>query len=354
MLLRPSRQWLLTTCFWTLGGVVSGAQIWLSMINHHHSFARVVACQVLIWSAWIPLSFAIRSAVRQVPLAPPRPRGVLIHLPIALAISAAHAAWWVWLELVVVPFDWMNPTDFGDRYVEIILCQAPLSVLLYGLVVLAVYAGDYYEKYREREVSAAQLEKSLAEARLRALEVQLQPHFLFNTLNAISTLVRVQQNAEAVGMIAGLSDLLRYALERSGDPRVRLDDEIAMARRYLEIQRMRFGDRLSFEIHVEQDAGRAAVPVLLVQPLVENAIHHGIARHEAPGRVTLRAFRHEGNLRIELFNTGELPERVEHGIGLSNTLARLVQLYGDRYRFALTAEQDGVMARLTLPWSEVP
>ncbi len=125
-----------------------------------------------------------------------------------------------------------------------------------------------------------------------------------------------------------------------------------MLGRYLEIQRLRFEDRLTFEIDLAADTRRAAVPALLLQPLVENAIRHGIARADAPGRVSVRAFRHEGALRIEVFNTGRLDAEAAHGIGLSNTVARLEQLYGDPPRFELREEAGGVMARITLPWSE--
>ena len=126
-------------------------------------------------------------------------------------------------------------------------------------MALAAHANGYYAQYREREVRAAQLEKSLAEARLHALELQIQPHFLFNTLNAISALVRTGQPEQAVGMIAGLSDLLRYALDRAGDQRVTVDEEAEMLRRYLEIQRLRFADRLTFEIDVAPET-RAGPP----------------------------------------------------------------------------------------------
>jgi LytS/YehU family sensor histidine kinase len=155
-------------------------------------------------------------------------------------------------------------------------------------------------------------------------------------------------------MIGGLSELLRYALERSGDSRVALEDEAAMLQRYLEIQRLRFADRLTVEIDVAPNARRAAFPVLLLQPLAENAIRHGIARSDAPGRVWVRAFRIGETLRVEMFNTGRLAANAEHGIGLTNTLARLEQLYGKQAQFELVEHEGGVLVRLTMPWSEAP
>jgi two-component system, LytTR family, sensor kinase len=350
---RRAYVWLTLAAFWSLFGAISGMQIWISMIAHGHSLARVIAYQVLVWDAWIFFCFAIAGLLRRVPLLPSRLLASLIHVLAGCALATLHAVWWVCLILLIRPYDFMNPTTFTDPFVSTAFYQMPLELLLYGLVVFASLGQSYYAKYRERELLAAQLERSLAEARLHALELQIQPHFLFNTLNAISALVRSGQDKQAVGMIAGLSDLLRYALDRAGDQRVALDDEAEMLRRYLEIQRLRFADRLTFEIDVARDVRRGAVPVLLLQPLAENAIRHGIATSAGPGRVRVRAFRDAGTLRIEITNSGRLPPRVERGIGLSNTVARLEQLYGNQQRFELHDSAEGVIATLTIPWSEV-
>jgi LytS/YehU family sensor histidine kinase len=152
-------------------------------------------------------------------------------------------------------------------------------------------------------------------------------------------------------MIGGLAELLRYALDRAGSQRVTLGEEAEMLRRYLDIQRLRFADRLTVDVEVDDDARGAEVPVLLLQPLAENAIRHGIAPSAGPGRVTVRAGRRNGALRIEMFNSGRLAEPVEPGIGLSNTVARLQQLYGSEQRFELRGEPGGVTAVVTIPWS---
>lgn len=345
--------WPLAAGFWTLFGVISGMQVWLSMITHGHSLPRVIAYQVLVWIAWLPLSWAVGGTARRWPLAPPRARNILLHLLIACVFSTVHAAWWGALNVLVRPYDVMNATEFAGPFFYNAFWHMPLELLLYALVVLVAFAADYYTRYREREMRAAQLEKSLAEARLHALELQIQPHFLFNTLNAISALVRSGQQTQAVEMIAGLSDLLRYALDRAGEQRVALVDEVEMLRRYLEIQRARFADRLTFEIDVAGDARRGAVPVLLLQPLAENAIRHGIAKSAGPGRVHVRAFREGGALRIEMFNSGHLAPHRQDGIGISNTVARLEQLYGVGQRFELGEGAGGVLATVTIPWSEV-
>jgi LytS/YehU family sensor histidine kinase len=172
-------------------------------------------------------------------------------------------------------------------------------------------------------------------------------------MNAISSLVRNRRNDEAVTMMAGLSDLLRYTLDHAGSQRVPLEEEVGILRRYLEIQRARFPDRMSFAIDMDPATRRAAVPVLVLQPLAENAVRHGIAMTSAPGVVQVRSFRENGRLRIEMFNSGTLREHLERRIGLRNTVERLEQLYGADYRFDLGSANGGVMASLSIPWSEV-
>jgi hypothetical protein len=349
--MRSARPYVLLASFWILFGIISGIQIQISMLSHHHSWPRVLAYQVLVWSLWIPASLAVAALIRRWPLVPARPGPIALHLAVASLFGILHAVLWVALVLWMKPYDFMNPTEFPRFFADVVISQMPLEWVLYAIVVLAIYARAALRAARERELRAAQLETSLAEARLHALEVQIQPHFLFNTLNAIGALVRTGKNAEAVGMIGGLSDLLRYALDRAGGARVPLDEETAMLSRYLEIQTLRFPDRLVTSIDVAPGAGRAAVPVLLLQPLAENAIRHGIAMSDAPGRVQLKAFKEGDSLRLEMFNTGRLDPGRENGIGLSTTIARLAELYGEHQRFVLRQEDGGVLASVTIPWS---
>jgi two-component system sensor histidine kinase AlgZ len=152
-------------------------------------------------------------------------------------------------------------------------------------------------------------------------------------------------------MIAGLSELLRYSLDHSGDQQVPLAAEIAITERYLEIERARFGDRMGCDIDVDDDVRSASVPTLLLQPLVENAVRHGIASAVARGRITLRAYRDDSWLRIEIFNTGTLSSEHREGVGLRTTLERLRHLYGDRQSLVLRNDVGGVLATIAIPWS---
>jgi LytS/YehU family sensor histidine kinase len=290
---------------------------------------------------------------RRFPVVPPSSRNLLVHLLCGVILGVLHSAWWVALELLIVPYDAMNPTVFTRPFVKTAFYQLPLELLLYALVVMTVYASDSYGRQREREVRTVQLEKSLAEARLQALELQIQPHFLFNTLNAVSALVRTGAHDQALTMITGLSDLLRYALDRAGGQNVTVADEVEMARRYLEIQRVRFPDRLSFAIDVAPDVEKGAMPVLLLQPLAENAVHHGLAASPGSGRVEVRVSREDDTRRIRIWTSGRLGAGRDAGLGLANVAARLRQLHGDRQALELREEGAGVLAQVTLPWSEV-
>lgn len=343
---------LAVAAFWVALGLFSAIQVWVSMITHGHSVPRLIAYYVLLWSPWIAFTAAIRWLLRRRPLPALRHRNLAVHLGAALAIALVHGLLWVGLTIWMQPFDRMTEVFERLDVVGFVVAQTPAELLLYGAVLAAAHGADFYRRVREREVHTANVEAALAGARLSALELQIQPHFLFNTLNAVSALVRSGKADEAVVMIAGLSDLLRYTLEHAGNRSVTLEQEGAMLNLYLEIQRTRFPDRLSFGIDITPEVRRAAVPTLILQPLAENAIRHGIAPRAGAGRIDVRAFRQDGELRIEMFNSGSLVPGPE-GIGLRNTRERLRQLYGDAQRFELARSGEGVMAALALPCQEI-
>lgn len=221
-----------------------------------------------------------------------------------------------------------------------------LDVLTYGAVVFVCYTIHYYRAYKAREVVSAQLEASLAEARLHALRSQLDPHFLFNTLNVVSALAARGKRDEVVEVVSRLSELLRLTLDERAVQEVPLRQELEFVRLYLDIQQIRFGDRLHVETTVPPETLDAMVPAMLLQPLVENAVVHGISKTPGPGRVTIRSSRVDGRLRLEIGDTGpgfEDPPPVTpaRGIGLANTRARLAQLYGADHSLACGASASG-------------
>lgn len=332
--------------FWTILALVCGCQTWLSMITHGHSLPRMLFHQLCIWSAWMVFTPIILWLAQREPLFPPTKHAVLIHLFAALVIGVTHAVFSIFLTVTIRPYDAMTNLNWLSELRYAPLARLPLELIFYWGVVLLGRASQLSRRNME-------LELSLQRARLHALELQIQPHFLFNTLNAISALVRSRQNSEAVEVINGLSDLLRYTLDHAGEQQVTLETETAMLQRYLGIQQVRFADRLNVRIDVADDARRAVVPTLILQPLAENAIRHGIARAAAAGRVEVHAFREDENLRIVMFNTGSLDRGRRRGIGLRNTEERLQQLYGDAHRFELREDDGGVITEISIPWKEV-
>jgi len=338
--------WRFAAFFWFLFGLITGIQVWISMIDHHHYVPLLLGYHLMVWEGWLVPTAAIVWLSRRFPVIPIHVGNLLVHAASAVVVAAAHVLYWVGLMLVMRPFDRLNATLSDVRLIPWFWSRAPLEVMLYCLVLGTAVAFDYYER-------AVKLESSLADARLHALELQIQPHFLFNTMNAISSLVRNHRNDEAVEMIAGLSELLRYTLDHAGRQHVALEDELAILQRYLEIQHSRFPDRMSFSIDLAPDARRAAVPTLLLQPLAENAVRHGIATMASAGVVEVRAYRSDGFLKIEVFNSGVLGDTGRGGIGLRNTNERLRHLYGDHARLDLASANGGVRASVSIPWSEV-
>jgi signal transduction histidine kinase len=238
------------------------------------------------------------------------------------------------------------------------------GALFYSFIILAwsmLYVGAKYyldlQAQRERALAA----ESLAhQAQLQALRYQLNPHFLFNTLNAISTLIVERQHRDAERMVARLSDFLRLTLESSSAAEIPLAEELAFVRQYLEIQQVRFGERLQVAYDVDAEALSACVPPLLLQPLVENAVRHGITSREEGGRLTLDARRVGGHLHLRVADDGPGPPdaatmTASDGVGLSNVQARLQALYGDDARFQMErADGGGCVVSITLPFHTDP
>ncbi len=231
--------------------------------------------------------------------------------------------------------------------------------LVYIAVVAAGFARDYFLRYRARreetirlQAHAAQLQAQLSDARLAALRTQLDPHFLFNTLHAVSALV--EHDPRGVRrMIARLSELLRNTLEGANEPEIPLEQELAFLKRYLEIMEIRFRGRLEVDIQVETELGTALVPNLILQPLAENAIKHGVSKIDGTGRIEIRVVRHADQLILRVRDNGPglIGQSSSEGVGLRNTRERLQQLYGPAQSASLReAEGGGVIAEVIIPY----
>ena len=227
------------------------------------------------------------------------------------------------------------------------------NMLVYTAIILVWHALEYHRQSQEKAVEASELQARLAGSQLKALRAQLQPHFLFNTLNTIAELIHETPD-KAERMILRLGDLLRLTMQSEAQQQVPLEEEMHFLKCYLEIEQERLGERLEVRWEIAKETLPAKVPNFILQPLVENAIRHGIAPFSRPGTVTIRARRDNDKLLLQVRDNGPgMGARRESragSIGLVNTRERLIRLYGDRHVFELV-DDDGLLARLTIPYA---
>ena len=259
--------------------------------------------------------------------------------------------------IAAIPFGWYSQvTPFWTRYFLLILTFTPSDVLFYWGVIVIEHALDYYRKLQDRELRSSQLEAQLAQSQLQVLKMQLHPHFLFNTLNAISALIRESPD-EADEMVSRLGDLLRMTLETAGLQEVPFKKELEFLKHYLDIEQTRFQDRLKVEMAIEPETLDGLVPSMILQPLVENSVRHGVAPRPEGGCIKIKAWRDNSLLRLEVEDDGPglsahtpLKERV----GLTNTRARVSNLYGDGHGLSLRhAAAGGLVVSLSIPFRTV-
>jgi sensor histidine kinase YesM len=230
-----------------------------------------------------------------------------------------------------------------------------IDMAFYWAIVGVGFSIEVYQKFKSHELRSAQLEMRLMETELKALRQQMHPHFLFNTLNTIAVLVRERRHDEAVTLIARLSTLLRTSLDNTGVPEVTVQQEMEFLNQYIEIQKMRFSDRLTVHVEISSEARLARIPNLLLQPLVENAILHGVAPKNGPGRVEILGAVEQDKLRLEVRDDGpgivNGNTRTKEGVGLANTRERLTKIYGSRSNLLLQNQPGrGVSVLITLPY----
>lgn len=246
--------------------------------------------------------------------------------------------------------------DWQDAIEHHMVTSIYLNLIIYWAIVGAAHAYTYYRAYRQRELRAVQLESELAQARLKALKTQLQPHFLFNTLHSISTLMYRDVRA-ADKMVAHLSELLRMALDGADTQEVPLRDELGFVEKYLQIEQIRFGDRLMVEMDISPAVEEALVPNLVLQPIVENALKHGLAPRSGPGHIEIKAWAEGERLCLRVADDGvglQGTSSRSNGIGLSNISARLERLYGEDHTLTLRhGEPSGLIVEMTLPLQRV-
>jgi two-component system, LytTR family, sensor kinase len=303
---------------------------------------RMALAETYVWALVAPVVIAL---ARRFPF-------TRATLPISLPIHVVAA---IVISLVKIIVDQIiRQALFGFSTYVLISSLAP-SFLFYWGIVAAAHGFAYYRSSKERELRASQLEARLAQSRLQVLQMQLHPHFLFNTLHTISELVH-EDPETADRMIAGLSDLLREALAAGDTAEVPLSREVGLLERYLDIQRVRFGDRLDVDMHIDPDVADALVPHLVLQPLVENALRHGIGSSGAGGRLSVAAAAAGESLQLSVQDDGRgLPAGEDRigtsgGVGLGNTRQRLDALYGARAGLTIApAPGGGTIVLMSIP-----
>jgi hypothetical protein len=356
-------KWAALFGFWAVFSFLNANQVYFEMLHKpgmHHSWWRIVFWQLAVWWVWGCLTPIILGLGRRVTGANASwLRGLLVHLPFSLLLPAAHVAASTYIRMLIQPFDvWTDTRPFLQQYGGELRSLFLFDFFVYWAVLGVGHAFDYRERYRERESAASELKAQLAQAKLEALKVQLHPHFLFNTLHTISGLVRGGDRQPAVNMIAGLSELLRRALDSADEQEVPLGEEVKFVELYLDIQLVRFSDRLTVRTDIAPETLSALVPNMILQPLVENAVRHGVSPSESPGTISISAYRAGHMLHVEVSDDGpglQSGWRMEEseGIGLANTIERLKRLYGSDQRFELrNGAGCGVTASVVIPFRE--
>jgi len=341
-------RWVAYLLSWTLVGLFFASQTYLAYKYSGGSphLGAILKFSLSEWYIWALLAPGVIGLARRLSLERGRRgRNLAIHAVASVGVAFAHWGLNNLCRHYVLRF----PGSVSLAY------TFHSNLVTYWVLASTTWGYDYYVRYRQGELHAAQLSAQLAQAQLQALRTQLHPHFLFNTLNGIATLVhRDPEGADQ--MIARLSALLRLTLEGIGVQEVPLAKEIDFLSGYLEIEKARFGDRLTVDMQIAPEVMGARIPYLILQPLVENAIRHGVAPRAQPGRVEIRAAPENGFLVLEVRDNGPglaagSESSTRQGMGLSNTRSRLEKLYGDRQRFEMkNATDGGFVVTLTFPF----
>ena len=356
----PPVRWVFVVA--TFLGVFSALQAYRLMTLEVWKGARPDILRLLVlnlayWYVPAALTTVIFSFSHRFRLDTPRwPRALAAHAAAALGFSALHFSVLFGVRLMLWP-DMLNSPSYNWLTVaqRQFLTNMDWALMTYAAIVGLSHALAYHRESQSRAMNSLQLEAQLSDARLRTLQAELHPHFLFNTLHAISTLVHTKPEL-ADRMISRLSDLLRLTFDHSGVNRVPLQQELEFLQKYLEIEQTRFQDRLTVHFEIDPETLDAEVPRLILQPLVENAIQHGIAPRSGPGQVQVVSGREDGRLWLEVRDDGVglnagARARLRSGIGLANTRDRLACLYGERHRLQFSDGGPGLSVRIDIPFN---
>ncbi len=358
----PSR-WLWIAAIWCGIGLFDASQNVFVMRAEgmHHYWVRLFFTLFIAWMPWMLATPLVLRLGRRFPPAQWRRISTWgIHLGACAGIGLTYAGWIALWESLLNPWAISpGPEPFPQLWLHKFSGGLLAHCILYGVILLVGHLLDSREKLALQQTETARLNEQLSKAQLNALRRQIEPHFLFNTLNAIAGLVREGRNDTAVSMIAGLSDFLRRVVADSDRQQVPLAEELEFTQKYLDIQKVRFAERLQFSVDVPEELLSAQIPSLILQPMVENAIKHGIAKRAHGGAIRIAASRSNGTLTLRVYNDGpSLPaagESSPSGIGILNVRTRLQSLYGDGFDMSLRNHKpSGVEASVSVPFVSSP
>jgi two-component system LytT family sensor kinase len=355
-----STRWRWIAAVWFAGGLFDASQTVLIMHaeGRHHAWLPLFGIELVSWLPWaLATPLVIRLARRHPIVRRMSLRTVAVHLVAFAAISAVAEAWSAVLQVLFNPWGNRQWPTFVDTWSTTLLFQVLTFLIAYALILTVTFVVDARESIARQITETARLNEELSRAQLAALRRQMEPHFMYNTLNSITGLVRDHRNDAAVSMIVGLSEFLRRASEDSHRSQVTLLEEVEYLQRYLDIQKVRFGERLQVSVDIPAELLRAQVPNLLLQPLVENAIKHGITKRVAGGTVRVAGACHNGNLCLSVYNDGPSLlsdwQTTHTGVGIGNLRTRLQILHGNESGLQLRrADAGGVEVVVTLPFTE--
>lgn len=354
-------RWLWIATIWFGVGLFDATQTVFTMRAEGMHHAWVLLFLTLLF-AWAPLALAtplILMLGRRHPLFRPWAFSAwLVHLAACGMVCLIASAWTAGFERILNPWaDPSGPGTFANLFLFRFFSGLISYLILYAAILGIGSAFESKERLARQETETARLSEQLSRAQLDSLRRQIEPHFLFNSLNAIAGLVREGRSEAAVTTIVGLSDFLRRVLEDSNRQEVHLGEEIEYLQKYLEIQKVRFSERLLVEVQVPSELLHSQVPSLILQPMVENAIKHGIAKRAQGGEIRVSAARSNGMLRLTVYNDGPSLavdyERRGSGVGISNVRARLRSLYGESFELKMQNHgSHGVEASVSVPFRE--
>ena len=322
----------------------------------HHNWTGLFVTNLFAWLPWMvasPLIFRLghRFSVAQWS----RASFWASHLSAIAIINLVAAGWVALFEALLNPFALSpGPEPFGQMWLHKFYGGILSSLILYLLMLLIAHISETQRRFAMQQAETAQLNEQLTKAQLNALRRQIEPHFLFNTLNAIAGLVREKRDDAAVSMISSLSDFLRRVVNDSERQQVSLSEELEFTKKYLDIQKARFADRLEFSVDVPDELLSAQVPSLMLQPIVENAVKHGISKRVHGGAIAIAALRTNTMLTLTVYNDG--PKLIDgwqnqpSAVGIRNVRTRLESLYGKKFDLRLRNHLGGVEAWISVPY----